>query len=395
MSVARTIHSQEISAQGWRGGVSTRVSDALDRGIAEGVVTGGVVLAAQYGRFTVQLCKGDKASQTTSPEPCPLEFETVFDLGTLTEAVCTTTIMMRLISAGKVSLLDRASRFVRALAIGERSQITLAHLLAHVAGYGSVMSVADEITRAHVGARPGLLASSGARHYAYKVVHRLPQRHAIGSRQLRSDANFILLGEICEAIVGMPLEKAFSRLVAAPLGLRSLNFIDLSTVRSKGIQPMTEVFAASGMCPRRGRLIRGEVLDEHTWAMGGVSGHNGLFGTADDLLVWGAEILAALKGRSDILSHEVARCFLAPDVPGFDPDWRLGFEGLSSREGAGAAGVAAEAVTVSSGTGCSVIIEPKRDLVAVVLTSGGVLKAPSKRLASLRADIHTALLETE
>jgi CubicO group peptidase (beta-lactamase class C family) len=193
----------------------------------------------------------------------------------------------------------------------------------------------------------------------------------------------------------MPLEKAFSRLIAAPLGLRSLNFIDLSTVRSKGIQPMTEVFATSGACPRRGRLICGEVLDEHTWAMGGVSGHNGLFGTADDLLVWGAEILAALKGRSDILSQDVARSFLTPELPGFDSDWRLGFEGLSSRDGTVAAGVAAEAVTVSSGTGCSLVIEPKRDLVAVVLTSGGALKTPSKRLASLRADIHTALLETE
>lgn len=395
MSVAHHIDSPEMGAHGWRGGVSTRVSEALDRGIAEGVVTGGVVLAAQHGRFTVQLCKGNKAPLGVSPEPCSLEFSTVFDLGTLTEAVCTATLMMRLISAGKVSLLDRASRFVQALAIGERSQISLAHLLAHVAGYGASMSVADEITRAHVGARPGLLTSSGARQYAYKLVHRIPQRHAIGSRQLRSDVNYMLLGEICEAVVGIPLEKAFSRLVAAPLGLRSLNFIDLATVRSKGIQPMTEMFAASGPCPRRGRLIRAEVLDEHTWAMGGVSGHNGLFGTADDLLVWGAEILAALKGRSDILSQGVVRSFLVPDLPGFAPDWRLGFEGLSTREGAAAVGVAAEAVTISSGTGCSVVIEPKRDLVAVVLTSGGVLKAPTKRLASLRTEIHTALLETE
>jgi CubicO group peptidase (beta-lactamase class C family) len=395
MSVALNIHSQEIGTQGWRGSVSTRVSEALDWGISEGVVTGGVVLAAQYGRFTVQICKGNKAPPSASPEPCPLQFSTVFDLGTLTEAVCTASLMMRLISAGKVSLLDRASRFVPALAIGERSRITLAHLLAHVAGYAPSITVADDIMRAHEGARPGLLASSGARHYSYKVLHKLPQRHAVGSRQLRSDADYILLGEICEAIVGMPLEKAFSRLIAAPLGLRSLNFIDLSTVRSKGIQPMTEVFATSGACPRRGRLICGEVLDEHTWAMGGVSGHNGLFGTADDLLVWGAEILAALKGRSDILSQDVARSFLTPELPGFDSDWRLGFEGLSSRDGTVAAGVAAEAVTVSSGTGCSLVIEPKRDLVAVVLTSGGALKTPSKRLASLRADIHTALLETE
>jgi CubicO group peptidase (beta-lactamase class C family) len=129
--------------------------------------------------------------------------------------------------------------------------------------------------------------------------------------------------------------------------------------------------------------------------MGGVSGHNGLFGTADDLLVWAAEILAALKGRSDIISAEVARAFLAPTLPGFDSDWRLGFDGVVSPEGAAEAGVAPEAVTVSSSTGCSVVIEPKRDLIAIVLTSGSVANGMAKRFGSMRSDIHAALVETE
>jgi CubicO group peptidase (beta-lactamase class C family) len=193
----------------------------------------------------------------------------------------------------------------------------------------------------------------------------------------------------------MPLEKAFSRFVAAPLGLRSLNFIELSSVRGKNVRPMTEVFAPMGKCSRRGRIICGEVWDEHTWAMGGVSGHNGLFGTADDLLAWASEILGALKGQSDVISAEVARAFLAPNIRGFDHDWRLGFDGVVSPEGAAEAGVAPEAVTASSATGCSVVIEPKRDLIATVLTSGSVANGMAKRFAAMRSDIHAALLETE
>jgi CubicO group peptidase (beta-lactamase class C family) len=371
------------------------VSDIVDKGIAEGVVGGAIVAAAQHGRFTIQICRGNKIASEGATDNSPLEFTTVFDLGTLTEVVCTATLMMRLISGGKVSLLDRASRFVQSLAVGQRSQITLAHLLAHVAGYGTTVGVAEEIVRAHSGPRPGLLSSSGARQYAYNLLHKLPPRYEPGTRQIRSDADYIVLGEICEAITGMPLEKAFSRFVAAPLGLRSLNFIELSSVRSKNVRPMTEVFAPMGKCPRRGRIVCGEVWDEHTWAMGGVSGHNGLFGTADDLITWAAEILAALKGRSDIISADVARAFLAPNIAGFDPDWRLGFDGVVSPEGAVEAGVAREAVTVSSPTGCSVVIEPKRDLIAIVLTSGSVLNGMAKRFAAMRSDIHAALLETE
>jgi len=193
----------------------------------------------------------------------------------------------------------------------------------------------------------------------------------------------------------MPLEKAFSRFVAAPLGLRSLNFIELSSVRSKNVRPMTEVFSPMGKCARRGRIVCGEVWDEHAWAMGGVSGHNGLFGTADDLIVWASEILSALKGSSDLISAEVARAFLAPSLPGFDPDWRLGFDGVVSPEGAAEAGVAPEAVTASSATGCSIVIEPKKDLIALVLTSGSVANGMTKRFVSMRSDIHAALLETE
>jgi CubicO group peptidase (beta-lactamase class C family) len=363
--------------------------------MSEGIIGGAVVVAAQHGRFTVQICRGTKVPLDGASESSPIEFTTVFDLGTLTEVICTATLMMRLISGGKVGLLDRASRFVQSLAVGQRSQITLAHLLAHVAGYGTAIGVADDIIRANAGARPGLLSSSGARQYAYNILHKLPPRYEPGTRQLRSDADYIVLGEICEAITGTSLEKAFSRYVAAPLGLRSLNFIELSSVRSKNIHPMTEVFAPVARCARRGRLVCGEVWDEHTWAMGGVSGHNGLFGTADDLLVWASEIVAALKGTSAIISQDVARAFLAPQLAGFDPDWRLGFEGIVSPEGAAALGVAPEAVTVSSATGCSILLEPKRDLIAIILTSGSVANGMTKRFTAMRSDIHAALLETE
>ena len=37
--------------------------------------------------------------------------------------------------------------------------------------------------------------------------------------------------------------------------------------------------APTELCPWRGRLLRGEVHDENASALGGVSGHAGLFGT--------------------------------------------------------------------------------------------------------------------
>jgi CubicO group peptidase (beta-lactamase class C family) len=50
--------------------------------------------------------------------------------------------------------------------------------------------------------------------------------------------------------------------------------------------------------PWRGRMLRGEVHDENASWLGGVSGHAGLFATADDLLSFGEWVLAQRAGRS-------------------------------------------------------------------------------------------------
>jgi CubicO group peptidase (beta-lactamase class C family) len=219
----------------------------------------------------------------------------------------------------------------------------------------------------------------------------VPVKYEPGTRQLRSDIDYLLLGEICEIITGMPLEKAFSRFVAGPLKLRSLNFVDLSLVRSKNFVPMVELFAPTGECPRRQRMMCGQVWDETAWVMGGVAGHNGLFGTARDLLIWAHEFLSGLKGESSLFASEAARAFLFPNIKGFEPAWRLGFEVLPS-EGEGAE---REVFVASSATGCSVVIDPWRDMVAVVLTSGAVTGSGSRRLVATRSEIHAALVGAE
>lgn len=80
-----------------------------------------------------------------------------------------------------------------------------------------------------------------------------------------SDINFILLGIVVERITGAGLD-------ALPLheGL------------SWGPPPGPAV--ATEHCSWRGRVMKGEVHDENCFAMGGRTGHAGLFGTVDGVL---------------------------------------------------------------------------------------------------------------
>lgn len=367
----------------------------LEEGVGAGELPGGVLMASVGGRLVTQVARGTKlparAASVVSGET--IEVDTVFDLGGLSETICTATLMMRLVSAGKVGVLDRASRFLQALGIGQRSGITLAHLLSHSAGFPAGVTVYDELVKANAGPRPGILASSGAKQYAYNHFHNLALRFEAGTRQLHSDANYIVLGEICEIVTGLPLEKAFSRFVAAPLQLRSLNFIDLATLRRRNVRPVVELFAPSGECPRRERVLAGEVWDENAWVMGGVAGHAGLFGTARDVHAWALEMLRALRGESQLCTQETARTFMYPELPQLKAGLKLGFDAFIKDAGSEQQGASTAVTTINAG-GCSVVLDPALDMATVFLSNAPFSAHHNKRFPALRAEIHAALLET-
>jgi CubicO group peptidase (beta-lactamase class C family) len=372
-----------------------RVRTLLAAGIDDGALSGCVLLASERGQLKASVALGQKAPKrhdSTQPVEA-MSFDTVFDLGALTQAICTATLVMRLLTAGKIEVTDRASRFLQALGVGQKSPLTLAHLLAHASGFPVAPSVYEELVKANAGPRLGILTSSGAKQYAYNYFHNLPLKYEPGQRQVPSDVNYIVLGEICEIITGLSLEKAFTRYVAAPFQLRSLNFIDLALMRRKNLAPMVELFAPSGECSKRGRVLAGEVWDENTWAMGGVAGHSGLFGTASDVHAWGSGLVAAYRGDSNLIARDVVRTFFTPELQGLKAGWKLCVSASSKEAGFVEAKAAPDAVCVSSEGGCSVYIDPARELVAVLLSNAGYSGVYNRKFVALRSELHTALLE--
>lgn len=372
-----------------------KVVSLLEQGIEDGALPGGVLIASKRGELCAQLVRGAKAPKRAEAQAAheSVQLDTVFDLGSLTGTICTTTLLLRLVSAGKIGVSDRASRHLQALGVGQKSLITLAHLLSHSAGFPAGMSVYEELVKANAGSRPGILTSSGAKQYGYNFFHNLPLKYDPGSKQVMSDANMIVLGEICEIVTGVSLDKAFSRFVAAPLGLRSMGFIDLALMRRRNLSPMVEMFAPMGECPQRGRMIVGEPWDENAWVMGGVAGHSGCFGTALDVHTWALELSRAYRGESELFSQEALRSFWSPDIPGIKSGWKLGFESSSREGGFVEAKLAPTAVVASSSTGCSVFIDPLSEVVVVFLSNAGFSGHTPRRFNAVRTDIHQAVVE--
>jgi CubicO group peptidase (beta-lactamase class C family) len=390
-----TASSHTASQKETQASLGETIQSLLETAIFDQTLSGAVVMVSRRGSPLFHYAAGTKIPTShEAPQAAqgPISVETVFDLGQMTQAICTATVLMRLVSAEKINASDRASRFLQALGVGQKSSMTLAHLLSHTAGFPTGVSVYEDLVRANAGPRPGILASSGAKQYAYTHFHNLPLKFEPGTRELVSDANYVVLGEICEIITGLPLEKAYARYVAAPLRVASLNFIDLTLLRRKGLEPVVELFAPTGFCSRRERLLAGEVWDENAWVMGGVSGHCGLFGTAHDVHTWATEILKGYRGDSLLLSREAVAAFLSPESATSQLGSRLGFASAARENGFVENKSAPRAFVTFGGTGCSAFIDPETETIAVFLTNAGFSGHTSRRFLGLRADIHAAVM---
>ena len=113
-----------------------------------------------------------------------------------------------------------------------------------------------------------------------------------------SDINFILLGIAIERLTGKRLNEL------APVGF------------SFGADPAS--CAATERCTWRGRVIRGEVHDENAYALGGASGHAGLFGTADALLDFATSLMAGSSAE-----------LRARQTPTRSLGWEMAYKGWS------------------------------------------------------------------
>jgi CubicO group peptidase (beta-lactamase class C family) len=366
----------------------------FEQGVEDGVILGGVLVVSQGENVSIRTARGAKLPPTGDAGAPPIELDTVFDLGGVTTALCTASLLMRLSSAGKIAVADRASRYLQSLGIGQKAQLTIAHLLSHASGFGALPLMYDELMKANAGPRPGILTSSGAKTFVYNQISKLQLRFEPGAKQFHSDINYILLGQLIEVVTGLSLEKAFFKYVAAPLQLKSVSFIDLTLMRRKNLTPMVEMFAPTGDCPKRGRLVAGEVWDESAWAMGGVAGHSGLFGIASEVHAWAGEMLKGFKGESSVFTKDLTRSFFEPDVPGLKPGWKLGWDASSKEAGFAEGKSAPQAVVTSGATGCSVFIDPERELVAVLLSNAGFSGHLNRRFHPWRSELHTALLES-
>jgi CubicO group peptidase (beta-lactamase class C family) len=375
--------------------ISSPLQALLEEGAAQGIFPSARAVVIREGRTVFD------GGVSALPE-------TRYDLASLTKVMATTAVFLHLWDEGHLSPTTRLDRLLPGAAAAAGGT-TLADLLYHRSGLPAFEPLFAAALRAH----PELTAAcpssvrAAARAEVVAAAQALPQVTPRGQTMVYSDVGFIVLGEALAAAAQQPLDAFFVEHVASPLELIA-HFRRLSAAQpdepcaetgqtrprepAPGQESLWEPLAAG---PARG----GEVDDDNAWAMDGVAGHAGLFGTARDVAHFGQAVLEELDGANRLASASFWQRALAVDRQTSGSTRAMGFDtpsppGSAEMSAAGRLMAGSTAVGHTGFTGTSLWVDLPRRLSVALCTNRTLFGRANVAIRAFRPRFHDAVVES-
>ncbi len=311
--------------------------------------------------------------------PRPVQDDDLYDLASMTKLLAATPALLRLQAGHKFSPDSMLGQYFAFLRGTNKAPLKLRDVLAHQAGLQAWIPFWQELRRKNGDLRRRWFRSDSSARFPLPAARGLwvrkdlPARlyQEIGASPLApkpgyvySDLSFFLYPELVKARTGLPLDAYLQKEVYAPLGASTLGFRPTNRFPLRRIVP-TEVDTAF-----RQQLLHGTVHDEGAALLGGLSGHAGLFGDANDVAklvqayAWGGRYGGQQLFDKAVLD-EWTRCQFCPDNRR-----GLAFDRPAANPALNTAKSASPRSYGHTGfTGTYFWVEPEKDLVVVLLTN--------------------------
>jgi beta-N-acetylhexosaminidase len=348
--------------------------DVMNRAITEGAIPGGVLAVGLHDQLIVRpfgkLTRDAKAPAVTA--------NTVYDMASLTKVIDTTTSVMILVQQKRLDLDTPVARYLPEWSAaaksdpdpGWRARVTIRNLLLHNSGLPAHRDFYKQ-AKGHDAVLALVLAE--------------PLVHQPGTKVEYSDLGFILLGEIVQRLTGVPLHEYAKQHIFAPLGMNASQFNP-----PRKLWPT--IAPTENDVEFRKRLLQGEVHDENAWALGGVSGHAGLFSTAADTAIFAQMILnGGIYAHHRVLTRATIQQFTTRQAVG-DAARTLGWD-VPTQPSSSGRYFSPDSFGHTGFTGTSLWIDPDRDLFVILLTNRVNPTRANEQIRQLRPAVHDAVMQ--
>lgn len=352
------------------GGFSATLRDSvgaiMQHAVMDSVFPGATLLIARHGLIVYHETFGNLGYGVFA-HPVPLN--AIYDLASVTKVVATTTACMMLYERGQLDLDAPVRKYLPGFVGEKKDQVTIRHLLGHCAGLVPFRRYFEQKRSARE---------------IFTTIMQEPLEYAPAGKTAYSDLGFIMLGKIIEKVSGASLDTFCHENILRPLRMADTFFLPDSSVFPR--------LAPTEFDPWRGRVVHGQVHDENAWALGGVSGHAGLFSTARDLATFLQMLLnGGTYNGVRLLQPQTIALFTQRQnlVPGSSR--ALGWDTASGENAAGRL-MSQRAFGHTGFTGTSAWVDPDRDLFVVLLSNRVHTTRANNRITKFRPLVHNAIM---
>jgi beta-glucosidase-like glycosyl hydrolase/CubicO group peptidase (beta-lactamase class C family) len=348
----------------------------LENAVADKAFPGAALAVGYHGKVSYHTF-GKLSYDQDSPS---VKSDTMYDLASLTKVVVTTTLVEKLVEgdfASPLNLDAPIERYLPEWASGPqpewRHRVTVRNLMTHTSG----LPPFKEYWRTSTGKQDTL-----------SRIFVEPLEYEPGTKVVYSDLGIILMAEIIQRLTGKPLDQLANEYIFGPLGMKNSMYTP-----PKKLWP--EIAPTEVDNQLRHHLVQGEVHDENAFAIGGVSGHAGVFSTAPDLAAFCQMLLnGGVYAHNRILKRATLAEFTTPQALAKNTR-TLGWV-AHSENGNGFSGhyFSAHSYGHTGFTGTSLWIDPEKDLFVVLLTNRVNPTRENMKIAQVRPAVHDAVLKS-
>ncbi|WP_285010623.1 serine hydrolase domain-containing protein [Pedobacter faecalis] len=359
------------------------IDDIAMEAIRARATPGMVVLAAKDGKVIFNKAYGSHTYADTVQE----RVSDIFDIASVTKTTATTPAVMRLFEERRLNLDTNVGAYIPRARTQPMNPVRLREVMLHQAGFIPYIAFHDYVkpsdhSRDSSAAYPTQVADGYYIRQNFFEEMMWPKMLATPLRTrgkyVYSDISMYVMKEIVEQISGSRLDEYVMENFYKPLGMQTAGFSPRKRFDRALIVPTEQDTYF------RKTLLHGFVHDQGAALTGGISGHAGLFASANDLAIFYQMLLnKGTYGGAQIFKPETVVLFTAQQANvsrrglGFDrwdPDKTKNYPSeLASPQTFGHTGY----------TGTCVWVDPSRQLVYIFL-SNRVHPAASNKLSTMK-----------
>jgi serine-type D-Ala-D-Ala carboxypeptidase len=374
---------------------SAQISEFLQSRIDAKDFPSAVYLVAEKGEIVLQDALG---FAVVEPEKIAARIDTIYDLASLTKVLVTGLLCAKLIESGEINLSDKISKYFTEFDTNDKSEITIENLLTHTSGFVGWMPFYTDFQH--------LAASVNE---TIKIIAQKELINSINTNVIYSDLNFILLGLLIEKVCDSfqtYLNAIAKKEIIDPLELEKTCFSPHNVIQKeiaaseKGNEFEKQTCLELGYeiefpyfpyIPFRDYQIWGEVHDGNCWFMNGVSGHAGLFSTAEETFKIAQQFLA---NQTTLLKPETCDLFRTNFTKGLNEARSIAFQLAATPESTASNALSKDSFGHLGFTGTSLWIEPETERIFILLTNRThARELPFVNINSVRRRFHELATE--